>query len=308
MTVTILVFRQRTDHPYLLFGWAWYIISLAPVIGIIRVGLQAMADRYTYMPLTGIFILTVWGGEHLLSRRSTAFRRIAYVMTTVILSILMLVSWRQTSYWKDTTTLFTHALNSTQDNFMALSVLGRHLERKGKLDQALDHFTRALEIAPWYEYARVHQGIILMNQGRLDASVFRYNEAILQNPSSVSGHINLGIVMALQNRHEDAMRNFRIALDFNPLSEAAHYNLGMELAKMGKLDEAISHYSAALKIDPTDVNCLNNLGVALAERGNLDEAIRYFSMALDLKPDFLDARNNREVAMKKKSPPQPPRP
>ena len=299
-TITAVAFRERRRHPYLLFGWSWYIITLVPVIGIVRVGLQAMADRYTYMPLTGIFIMLVWGTANLLERGSESLRRLSYAMTAVVLAACLLLSWRQISYWRDTTTLFTHALDSTKGNFMALAVLGRHLERQGRLDEALERFNEALEIAPWYEYAKVHQGIILMNRGRLDAAVFKYNEAILQNPESVSGHINLGIVMGLQGRHEDAIRNFRIALDFNPRSEAALYNLGMELATTGKLDEALQYYYKALEIDPDDVNCLNNLGVALAGLGRFDEAIRQFTRALQLKPDFFDARNNRELALKKR--------
>ncbi len=300
-TITVVVYRERKRHPYLLFGWSWYIITLVPVIGIVRVGLQAMADRYTYMPLTGIFIMLAWGMEDLLKECSARLRRLFYSMTAAVIAACILLSWRQISYWRDTTTLFTHALDSTAGNYMALAVLGRHLERQGRLDEALERFDQALEIAPWYEYAKIHQGIILMNRGRLDAAIFKYNEAIIQNPTTVSGHINLGIVMGLQARHEDAIRNFRIALDFNPQSEAALYNLGMELAKTGKIDEAIQYYNKALKIDPDDVHCLNNLGVALAELGRFDEAVVQFTRALKLKPDFFDARSNRELALKKKA-------
>lgn len=300
LTASIFVIHERQRHPYLLVGWFWYLITLVPVIGIVRVGLQAMADRYTYMPLVGIFIILAWGMEDLLIGCNLMWHRLAYSLTAAIIAACILLSWRQASYWRDTTTLFNHALDSTQDNYMALTVLGRYLERQGRLDEALNSFNEALEIAPWYEYAKVHQGIILMNQGRLDAAVFKYNEAILQNPTSVTGHINLGIVMALQNRHEEAIHNFTIALDFNPRSAAAHYNLGMELARSGKFAEAIEHYNKGLEIDPEDVNCHNNLGIALAELGRLDEAIGHFSTALKLKPDFFDARSNREFAIQKK--------
>jgi Flp pilus assembly protein TadD len=299
IAVSVIVFRERRHRPYLLFGWSWYIITLAPVIGIVRVGLQAMADRYTYMPLTGIFIALAWGAEEWLERCDTRPRKLLYGLTAAMITVCILLTWHQIRYWRDTTTLFTHALESTRNNYMAHSVLGRHLEREGRLEQALTRFSEALEIAPWYEYAKVHQGIILMNQGRLDAAVFKYNEAIIQNPTSVSGHINLGIVMGLQGRHEDAIRNFRIAINFNPHSEAAHYNLGVELAKTGKFEDAIQHYYNALKIDPGDMNCHNNLGVALAELGRLDEAISHFNVALKLKPDFFDAYSNRELAFKK---------
>jgi tetratricopeptide (TPR) repeat protein len=298
---TTVVMRKRQKYPYLLFGWFWFLISLAPVIGIVRVGLQSMADRYTYMPLIGIFVMVGWGAESLFEPCRISLQRFSYALSVALIAACLLLSWRQTSYWQDTATLFTHALNATDDNFVAYSVLGRYEERKGRLEEALHYYNQALEIAPWYEYAKIHQGIILMNQGRLDAAVFKYNEAILQNPTSVTGHINLGIVMALQGRTADAIRNFKIALDFDPLSAAAHYNLGMELVKTGKMEEAIQHYILALKIDPGDVTCHNNLGIALAELGRLDEAISHFSKALNLKPDFFDAYNNMQLALKKRT-------
>ncbi len=249
IAVSILAFRQHRKRPYLLVGWLWYLITLLPVIGIVQVGLQAMADRYTYIPLTGIFIMAVWGLAEF-AEKHAGCRRLLAPATALILAACMWTTWHQVPYWRDTTTLFTHALKVTRDNFMALCVLGRQQEREGRLEEALESFNRAVEIAPWYEYAQVHQGIILMNQGRLDAAIYKYNEAILQNFTSVTGHINLGIVMALQNRLEEAAYNFRVALDFSPNSEVAHYNMAMTLSKMGKYDEAVQHYLKALDLNP----------------------------------------------------------
>jgi len=297
--ITVFALFKRRSSPYLLFGWLWFLITLAPVIGIVRVGLQSMADRYTYMPLTGIFIMLVWGGDDLLHDCSMVRKKLACTLAAGVIAACLLLSRQQVSYWKDTPTLFTHTLMTTENNYLAHSVLGRHLERAGRLEEALGRYNQALAIAPWYEFARIHQGDIMVNQGRLAAAVSNYSTAINENPASVPARINLGIALALQNRPEEAIRNFRMALAVSPLAKPAHYNLGMELVKTGKYAEAIQHYKLALEIDPEDVNCLNNLGIALAETGRLHEALSYFTAALELKPDFFDAHNNRELLRKK---------
>lgn len=296
--ITIVTIHQRRHRPYLLVGWLWYVGTLVPVIGIVRVGLQSMADRYTYVPLIGVFLMLVWAIADFSGRRPYR-RTILVTLCCVIFSACSLATWRQLSYWRDTETLASHALDVTRNNFVAHALLGRQLEREGKLGEALRHFDVAVRIAPWYEYAKIHQGLILKNQGRLNAAIFKYNEVILQNPTSVAGHINLGILMGLENRLPEAMENFRIALDFDPDSATAHYNMGLTLSRLGRLTEAIAQYRTALSIDPYDADCHNNLGIDLAQQGNYDEAARHFSAALRLRPDFFGARSNLALARAK---------
>lgn len=298
--ITALVILKRRRYPYLIVGWFWYLCTLVPVIGFVRIGLQAMADRYSYIPLIGIFIMCVWGVSDLVNR--VKFRRMVLpFLTAVILTACWLVTWHQLSYWHTTTTLFTHAKESTRNNYMAYYVLGGQLEKEGRLEEALDNFNESVKIAPWYEYARIQRDITMFNQGKLDAAAVKYNEAFLQNPDSLSDRISLGIVMAIQGKLEEAVRNFRIALDYNPLSGEAHYNLALTLGRLGRLGEAEDHYRKTLEIEPDDVNALNNLGVTIANQGRMDEAIKSFAAALQRKPDFMDARNNLELARKKQN-------
>lgn len=300
IAISVIAIRQRQRYPYLIIGWVWYLFTLLPVIGIVRVGLQSMADRYTYIPLTGIFIMAVWGISDI--TKKIKFRpTLLAILSTVIITICGIISYHQISLWRNTSTLFNHAKSVTKDNYIAYFVLGGLLEKEGKSEEALESYNQAVKIAPWYEYAKIQRDIILFNQGRLDAATLRYNEAILLNPTSVSDHISLGIVLALQNRFEEALGNFKTALYLNPLSEEAHYNLAMTLSQMGRIEEAIPHYLKSLEIKPGDVNTLNNLGVSLAKLGRRDEAIECFTEALKQKPDFFDARNNMELARKKTS-------
>lgn len=293
-TVAIKQFRQR---PYILFGWLWYCGTMLPVIGIVRVGLQGMADRYTYIPLIGIFVSLVWWGADI-SKNRPHRNYLLGVPTAILLTISALLTWQQISYWQNTTTLFTHALAATDDNYLAHTVLARQLEKEGRLEEALAHLDTAVNIAPWYEYAKIRQGIILKSQGRLDAATMKYTEAILQNNNSVSGHINLGIVLGLQDKLEEALRNFDTAVRLDPHSALGHYNMGLTLSRLERIDEAIIHYETANRIDPFNPECHNNYGIALINKGRVHEAIREFMIAVKLKPDFFDAVSNRELAIK----------
>jgi Flp pilus assembly protein TadD len=294
IAITGAAFKLRTRYPVLFVGWFWYMITLVPVIGIVKIGLQSMADRYAYIPSIGIFVIVVWFIADLAHK---SFRRklVLSGAGSMCMLLLAVTAWKQTAYWKDTMTLFSHTLAATSErNFIALGAIGRALEKQGYLDEALQKFDEALMVAPWYEYAKIHQGMILMNRGKLDAAVFKYDEAILQNPTTVPGHINLGIIMGMQGNLDAAIKNFRIALDFDPRSAAANYNMALTLYNQGKTDEAIGYYEKALDISPTDHECHFNLGIALLQIGRKVDAIRHFREALRLKPDFNEAGNYLE--------------
>ena len=296
--ITVAAVRLRSRYPVLFVGWFWFLITLMPVIGIVKIGLQSMADRYAYIPTIGIFTIAVW----LLAELAGNIPRRRFILsgiTGICIIALSVTAWRQTSCWKDTMTVFSHALKVTERNFIALCTIGRALEKEGKLDEALEKFDEAIEIAPWYEYAKTHQGIILMSRGKLDAAVFKYNEAILQNPTTVPGHINLGIIMGMQGNLDEAAKNFRIAIDFDPRSAAANYNLALTLFQMGKNDEAVGHYLISLATNPTDHECHYNLGIVLERQDRYEAAIQHFRESLRLKPDYADAKTNLELALQK---------
>jgi tetratricopeptide (TPR) repeat protein len=298
--ITVMVIMNRIRYPYLIIGWLWYLSTLIPVIGIVRVGLQSMADRYAYIPLTGVFIMAVWGLSDIINKANFRFNPLPYITATII-TACGVTTWQQLGYWQSTKTLFNHADKAVKNNYMALYILGGELEKEGLLDEALETYNRSVSIAPWYEYAKINRDIILLHQGRLNAASVKYSETVLQHPDSVSGYVSLGVIRALQNRFEEAVNNFKSALALYPQSEEAHYNLALTLSQMEKLDEAVYHYRKALEINPNDLNTINNLGVTLANMGKIDEAITTFSTALQIKPDFFDARNNLELARKKQN-------
>jgi Flp pilus assembly protein TadD len=240
--------RTAKRYPYVLVGMFWYFGTLVPVIGLVQVGSQAMADRYTYIPLTGIFIIVAWGVPELLPKWRR--RKIWLAITaTVLLTILMVITWKQIRYWENNVVLFTHDVKVTQKNSLAHYVLGLSLEQEGKIDEAMFHYSRSLHIYPEYEVF-FKMGYILYQQGKLDEAMVHFKESILRNPNSDEAHNNMGIIRALQGDVNGAIGHYHAAVKINPKHAGAYYNLGRIAANQGKTGEAINYYRKALRIEP----------------------------------------------------------
>ncbi len=262
VTVTVVVMRIARRYPYLVVGWFWYLGTLVPVIGLVQVGEQAMADRYTYVPLIGLFIIIVWGVSDIVKRWQR--QRIAVAISaSVVLSILMMCNWLQIRHWKDSTTLFKHTLNVTSNNYVAHYALGNELALQGSLAEAIAHYNQALQI----------------------------------KPNHAETHHNLGNILTLQGNLAEAVVHYREALRIKPNYAEAHRNLAVNLDRQANHEEAIRHYSEALRINPNDAQSHNNLGAALAEQGKLEEAMVHFSEAVRLKPKFTEAQRNLELGL-----------
>ncbi len=222
--ISIIVIRLRQTKPYLLVGWFWYIITLVPVIGIVQVGMQSTADRYTYIPLVGIFILAVWGITEAAS--GWKHRRIALTMLTVTtITACALTARRQVSHWKNSTALFTHTLTSTHKNFIAHFLLGCESEKQGKLDEAITSYKAALADNPFYGAAYGKLGKINYESGRLDDAIEYYYKELFVSPLSVNCRNNLGIALADSGRFDEAISHFTHALSIKPDFSSAQGNL-----------------------------------------------------------------------------------
>ena len=283
-------------RPYLAVGWLWYLGTLVPVIGLVQVGSQAMADRYTYLPLVGLFVALAWGVPSLLARWHHR-QSILAISATILLVSFTVCTWLQLRHWQNSLTIFQHTVNVTTDNYFAHNNLGVALARAGRLGEAVDHYHVALRIKPYQAEVYNNLGNALEAQGNVDEAIRRYTEALRIEPDNAKAHNNLGNALASRGNVDEAISHYSEALRIEPDYAGAHYNLGNVLAERGNVEEAINHYNEALRIWPDWAGAHNNLGVALERRGNFKEAIRHYYEALRIKPDYPKAKDNLERAL-----------
>ena len=239
--ISALVLLQRRRQPFLLVGWLWFVGTLVPVIGLVQVGRQAMADRYTYIPSVGILILTIWGAHEL----TRGWRHQAMVLAlagAAAVVLCMALTRQQLGYWQDSETLFRHALNVTRNNYFALNNLGTALGEKGRIEEAVSEFQQAIRL----------------------------------KPDDALAHDNLGVALDIEGRTDEAMSEFQEAIRLKPDYADPHNNFGVALDKTGQIDEAISQLQTAIRLKPDDAEAHFNLGNALLNKGRIDEAIGEF--------------------------------
>jgi len=247
--VSAWVFRARKRHPYLLVSWLWYLVALVPVIGLLQVGEQAMADRYTYVPLIGIFVMVAWGIPDAMRAARVRSRGLSVAAVVAVLALVPLTR-AQVARWRDSRTLFEHTLAVTEGNWVAHNNLGLVLEETGHPEEAIAQLEAALDLRPGH------------------ASV----------------HNNLGNALADLDRHDEAVRHFERAIAAQPGYARAHYNLASSLTRLERTAEALAHYREAARLEPDDPRMRNNLGIALARDGQVESAIEQFEAAIRLQP------------------------
>jgi Tfp pilus assembly protein PilF len=282
--------------PYLIVGWLWYLGTLVPVIGLVQVGLQSMADRYTYVPYIGLFIIIAWGIPDLLAK--WPHRRNALVLlASASLSILLIVTWLQVRYWRDDIALYGHAVKVTANNYWAHYNLGLALAHTGNLEQANSHFLEAIRIKPSDAKANLNIGVITAMRGNHDLAMTYFYKALQAKPDYAEAHKNLGIALMQKGNLDDAVSRLREAFKLLPSDPEIPYLLGRVLAKQENHDEAMKYFTRALEIKPDYAEAHNNLGIALARKGKVSEAIAHFREALWIRPEYREAYNNLQIAL-----------
>jgi Flp pilus assembly protein TadD len=289
MTAVALKFRARR---YLLTGWLWFLGALVPVIGLVQVGDQAMADRYAYIPLVGIFIMIAWGIADLADSKQIGLV-VRVILAACVLLALSFATNRQLGYWSSNYDLWTHAVAVTGRNFIAQDNLGGALLWLGKTDEAYLHFQAAAEINPLDPMSRSNLGAYLQEHGHMAEAIEKYNRVITltSDPGLLAAtYANLGAAYRKLGEDEKARTSYDQALRLNPNQYNAYLGLGELLEKQSRLDEAISNYSKAVELRPTDTGFLL-LGRALERTGRRSEALAAYQAALKLSPDMPEAQH-----------------
>jgi len=286
---TLLVLWQRKQRPFLLVGWAWFVGMLVPVIGLLQTGNQSIADRYTYLPAIGLFIVVAWGFAELVG--ASAFRRfLAAVAATAMLLACALLAQAQVLRWQNTETLFRHALAVTTNNFVAYNSLGYLFVGYRELDQAKRCFRAALAVNRACHFSWQSLGMALIEEGKYDEAIAHCQTALQLNPGMAEAQATLGLALMKQGKTNEAVAHYREALRLQPAYAVAHYNLANALAQQGQIAQAREHYQASLESDPSSADAHNNLAYMLAREAKWDQAASEFRSALALSPGLWQAR------------------
>ena len=276
----VVLFGSRKR--YLVTGWLWYLGTLIPVIGLVQVGTQAMADRYTYIPLVGLFIMIAWLVYDLAVRIKLS--EIFLVGLTLVVCIpLTLCTFRQAGYWRNSTTLFERALKVTSKNYVAHTGLGVALAQAGNTEKAVHHFNSALEIKPDHIDAQFNLAKALAQQGKVSEAVEHYNKVLALNPEHADAYNELGLLLAGHGRLDEAVALYRRGLESNPEDVPLRSNLGVALIGQGKFDEAVTEFQVAVQHRP-DSAMHKNLAVALVFNGEFEQAIKHYTESIRLEP------------------------
>jgi len=291
--ITVLAWRDRAGRRYLLTGWLWYLVAMIPMIGVVQVGRQAMADRYAYLPFVGLFVIAVSGGADLLERlRLSSFA--AGAITAALLVVYASMAFLQINYWHSSVTLFSHALAVTSRNGIAEDNLGTALMEMGRPDLAQPHFEAAAEFIPQLSTAHYNLGVLEQQQNHGDAARREYELALQYSSDATEAaqtHGNLGFLLLGQDNPTAAAHEFSAALDINPDKQNSLLGRGIAEYRLSNLDPAVSDLTRAAQIAPL-AQADYWLGRALEDKGLRDASANAYAAALHLSPGMSEAQQH----------------
>jgi tetratricopeptide (TPR) repeat protein len=282
--------------PYLTFGWLWYFVTLLPVIGLIKLGDAAMADRYTYIPLIGPFVALAWGAGDF-AKRLALPKFLLPAAAGGILGACMIVTYLYLGQWKDSLTLFTHTLNVTQKNFLAHNNIATAYIDQRRYEEALAHLDQALTIRANFIEAYFNKGIVLYNLGKNDEAIAYFKKTLEMDPRFSDASYELGDIYLSRGDADNAITHFGRAIRTTEPRPKAYAGLAEAFILKGNIDEALSYSLRALEWRPGDAKLHYNIANINIHKGRLDEAIAYYKNAVRIKPDYSKAHNNLGSAL-----------
>jgi protein O-mannosyl-transferase len=278
---------KARKYPYLIVGLAWYLITLLPVIGILQVGWHAMADRYTYIPLIGIFIAAAWGMNDLVEGKPWGKAALA-VTTGAVMGVLMILSWVQVGHWKNSVRLFEYVVKASPGNALAHNNLGSAYQDERRMQEAIVQYHEAIRIKPFFLKGYVNLALAMDREGRPDIAIAFFQHIIMNWPQFGAGHAMLADILKKQDKPSEAITRYLESLQIEEFPEV-HVRLGHLLANDGKTEEAAFHFYRALEMNPALVDARVNLGILLVKKGMIEEARKEYLTALRVVPNLAEA-------------------
>jgi tetratricopeptide (TPR) repeat protein len=278
---TLLAFRVRKTHPYGMVGWFWYAGTLVPVIGIIQVGPQSLADRFTYVPLIGLYIIIAWGLPEII--KTWSYRKQTLIaLSALSLFGLSLLTWRQVGYWRNSLSLYNHTLSITKSNFLIQTNRGRAYFDLGMINEAMSDFNKAIEGNPRFALAYNNRGSVYGHLGDFQQAIKDFDKAIELDPGYASAYTNRGFAYSRIGNFDQALKDYDKATGLNPQSIAAYHNRGITHNQLGDFQRAIRDFNKAIELDPKFRASYYNRGLSYGRLGNHEQAIRDISVAARL--------------------------
>ncbi len=287
--ITFIALARGKKQPYLIVGWLWYLGTLVPVIGLVQVGMQSMADRYTYIPLIGIFIMLVWGLADV-ARRWRMPAAVPVLAAGMVILVSGGLTWKQTGYWKNSEVLFRRALVVTEDNFVIHYNLANVLARRDNSAEAIFHYRQTLRIKPGFSDAHINMGNTFSLLENNEDAVRHYRTALKFQPENAKLHVNLAMALEKTDDPDKALEHYLEAIRIDPDNEDTRYRAGNIFFQAGKASKAAKQYEEAIRIDPNFAEAHYNLGVVLFQQKKFSNAADAFQRVIDIRPDFDMAR------------------
>jgi tetratricopeptide (TPR) repeat protein len=330
--ITILSFMAVKKQKLWLSVWSYYVITLLPVLGIIQVGSQAMADRYAYLPGIGLFFLiglaAAWAYKkvEMISKQKFAVHLFSFAAVIILLTSMSYMTIRQEGVWKNSMVLWNYVIEKEPRTYFAYNNRGTSLYAAGRIDEAIEDYRKAIALYPMYSKGHYNLGLAYYEKGFPDLAIEEYRTALRQDPGNINAHLNLGVAYTKKGLTDQALREYQIveksdrgnpesfyqlgsffnrrgllneaieqlqiAVSLKPDFADAHNNLAAALFKKGRFADALEHYLIVSKLQPDDAVSHSNLGSAYGAMGQLDKSIEQFQIAVRLDPGFTDAHYN----------------
>jgi tetratricopeptide (TPR) repeat protein len=296
LIITLAAAVCAKAHPYVSFGWIWYIISLLPVIGLVQIAGHAHADRYAYVPTIGLYLIIAWSATRLVVGHRWRAAACGIAATTVIVSCATLTR-QQISFWKDSEALFRHSLSIIPDDEMAHNNLGSALAEKGDLDGAINHWMEALRLFPDFAEAHCNLGSVLARKGQLPEAIIHLEEGVRLNPNNPNARFDLATAFLKSGRPDEAIAQYQQCLNLAPDNAPAYLALAHALLAKGRVNEAILTLDTSLRLKEDSAEAQNELGMAFGMQGRSDEASAHLRKALQLDPNYAEAHCNLGIVL-----------
>ncbi|MFL5341291.1 MAG: tetratricopeptide repeat protein [Gemmataceae bacterium] len=296
LAATVVALGLARRRPYLPVGWLWFVGTLVPVIGFLQVGMQAYADRYTYVPWIGLFVCVAWGVADLAEAWNIGRRPMA-VAGAAALAACLYLTWTQVGYWHDSEALWRHALKVTRNNWVGHEYLGMALADQGRLEEARDEYLEAVRLVPTSDSANRKLALVLEDLGELDEAAQYFNRSLRRAPQSPAALLGLGRVLERQRRFEVALKPYWAALEVNPGLLDARLGIGRCLTGLGDFAGARREYEAALQAHPNSADVYMHLGWLSRREGQPAAAIEQNDRAIALNPKSDEAYNEKGLAL-----------